>query len=444
MVEGVSWKWTVLPVLARPRRSVNGTSTPCGNGCLAASRRAARRARRPPGAWPWPGCPGRSVDPGPSTARPPPGVVAEASSLPGLLEAAQIGVVAVDGQADRGAHRPAVPAVGGHQHRVLAEEPGQHRAGGRGDLTDDPAELAQPHGQGDRGQQRQGGQPPGVATAAAQVEVDGVVDGMGGVGNQEPGQRQGEPVAPGHRQHQGDPDAELEGPASWTKWRWRGKPAASANAVEQPVRVQVGLVRLDGDLATPAAAQGVVLFGHGSGSGRHSPRNRQVAAALGRAGFATLLLDLLTPAEEAADRASGQFRFDVELLAGRLLAAADWLAADQRTTGLPVGLFGASTGAGAALLAAAERPQAAAAVVSRGGRPDLAGAALGRVRAPTLLIVGALDPQVLELNRAALGRLGSEASLEIVPGASHLFEEPGTLEQVAELAVGWFTRWLAT
>jgi putative phosphoribosyl transferase len=156
------------------------------------------------------------------------------------------------------------------------------------------------------------------------------------------------------------------------------------------------------------------------------------------------LLDLLTPEEEAADRASGHFRFDVQLLAQRLLAAVDWLAANQRTTGLPVGLFGASTGAGAALLAAAERPQAAAAVVSRGGRPDLAGAVLGRVQTPTLLLVGALDPQVLELNRAALGRLRAEASLEVVSGASHLFEEPGTLERVAELATGWFTRWLAT
>jgi putative phosphoribosyl transferase len=213
--------------------------------------------------------------------------------------------------------------------------------------------------------------------------------------------------------------------------------------VEQPVRVLAGPVGLDGDLATPAAARGVVLFAHGSGSGRHSPRNRQVAATLGRVGFATLLLDLLTLEEEAADRRSGRLRFDVELLAGRLLAAAGWLDADQRTAGLPIGLFGASTGAGAALLAAAERPETVAAVVSRGGRPDLAGAALARVQAPTLLIVGALDPQVLELNRAALGRLGSEASLEVVPGASHLFEEPGTLERVAELAVGWFTRWLA-
>ena len=213
--------------------------------------------------------------------------------------------------------------------------------------------------------------------------------------------------------------------------------------MEQPVRVEAGPVRLDGDLARPAAARGVVLFAHGSGSGRHSPRNRQVAAALGRAGFATLLLDLLTLEEETADRATGRFRFDVRLLAGRLLAAADWLAADERTAGLPVGLFGASTGAGAALLAAAERPEAAAAVVSRGGRPDLAGPALGRVLAPTLLVVGALDPRVLELNRAALGRLGGEASLQVVPGASHLFEEPGTLERVAELAVGWFGRWLA-
>jgi dienelactone hydrolase len=214
--------------------------------------------------------------------------------------------------------------------------------------------------------------------------------------------------------------------------------------VEQPVRVQAGSVRLDGDLATPAAPGGVVLLAHGSGSGRHSPRNRQVAAALGRAGFATLLLDLLTPEEETADRASGRFRFDIELLAGRLLAAADWLAEEQRTAGLPVGLFGASTGAGAALLAVAERPQAAAAVVSRSGRPDLAGAVLGRVLAPTLLVVGALDPQVLELNRAALGRLRAEATLEVVAGASHLFEEPGTLERVAELAVGWFIRWLAS
>ena len=210
------------------------------------------------------------------------------------------------------------------------------------------------------------------------------------------------------------------------------------------MRLQAGPARLDGDLAVPADASGVVLFAHGSGSGRHSPRNRQVAATLGRAGLATLLLDLLTAEEETTDRQGGRLRFDVRLLAGRLLAAADWLATEQHTAGLPVGLFGASTGAGAALLAAAERPEGVAAVVSRGGRPDLAGAALDRVRAPALLIVGALDPQVLELNRAALDRLGGEARLEVVAGASHLFEEPGALERVAELAVGWFTRWLAT
>jgi putative phosphoribosyl transferase len=228
--------------------------------------------------------------------------------------------------------------------------------------------------------------------------------------------------------------------------RGRGLPSATParrNAVEQPVRLEAGPVRLDGDLAVPADAGGVVLFAHGSGSGRHSPRNRQVAARLGRAGLATLLLDLLTPEEETADRRGGRLRFDVELLAGRLLAAIGWLGGEQATAGLPVGLFGASTGAGAALLAAAERPEAVAAVVSRGGRPDLAGAALDRVRAPTLLIVGALDPQVLALNRAALDRLGGQASLEVIPGASHLFEEPGALDQVAELAAGWFARWLA-
>jgi putative phosphoribosyl transferase len=194
----------------------------------------------------------------------------------------------------------------------------------------------------------------------------------------------------------------------------------------------------------PEHAAGVVLFAHGSGSSRHSPRNRAVAEALHRRRLATLLVDLLTADEEEVDARTRELRFDIGLLARRLAGIVDWLGRQPATADLPIGLFGASTGAGAALLTAAERPQAAAAVVSRGGRPDLAGAALDRVRAPTLLIVGALDPQVLELNRAALGRLGSEASLEVVPGASHLFEEPGALEQVAELAVGWFTRWLAT
>ena len=167
--------------------------------------------------------------------------------------------------------------------------------------------------------------------------------------------------------------------------------------MEQRVRVAAGRVRLAADLAIPAAAKGVVLFAHGSGSGRLSPRNRLVAAKLQQAGLATLLLDLLTAEEETAERAGGRLRFDVQLLAGRLAAALDWLATERRTGGLPVGLFGASTGAGAALLVAADRPAAVAAVVSRGGRPDLAGAVLGRVRAPTLLVVGTLDRTVLAL-----------------------------------------------
>jgi len=214
--------------------------------------------------------------------------------------------------------------------------------------------------------------------------------------------------------------------------------------MEQRVRLAAGRVRLAADLAIPAAAKGVVLFAHGSGSGRLSPRNRLVAAKLQQAGLATLLLDLLTAEEETAERAGGRsLRFDVQLLAGRLAAALDWLATEPRTGGLPVGLFGASTGAGAALLVAADRPAAVAAVVSRGGRPDLAGAVLGRVRAPTLLVVGARDRTVLALNRAALEGLAGRARLEVVPGASHLFPESGALERVAELAVAWFLAHLA-
>jgi putative phosphoribosyl transferase len=214
-------------------------------------------------------------------------------------------------------------------------------------------------------------------------------------------------------------------------------------SAETSVSVPAGAVRLAGDLAVPAGARGVVLFAHGSGSGRHSPRNRQVAAALGRAGLATLLLDLLTEEEEAVDRDRAELRFDIALLAGRLVAAMDWLAEDPRTQPLPIGLFGASTGAAAALVAAAERPQRVAAVVSRGGRPDLAGPSLGLVRAPTLLVVGGRDRVVLELNRSAAEQLGAEHRLEVVPGATHLFEEPGALERVAALAADWFLRWLA-
>jgi putative phosphoribosyl transferase len=209
------------------------------------------------------------------------------------------------------------------------------------------------------------------------------------------------------------------------------------------VRIPVGELLLDADLTIPHSATGVVIFAHGSGSSRHSNRNRFVAAELQAAGFATLLMDLLTEQEESVDAVTGHLRFDIPLLARRLLAATDWITMEPGTRGLPLGYFGASTGAGAALVAAAERPDRVAAVVSRGGRPDLAGDALARVRSPTLLIVGGNDPLVLQLNDAALLSLAAEARLEIVPGASHLFEEPGALERVPELAREWFTRHLA-
>ena len=212
---------------------------------------------------------------------------------------------------------------------------------------------------------------------------------------------------------------------------------------ERAVEVPAGPVELAGNLCVPEEAGGVVLFAHGSGSGRHSPRNRHVARVLGEAGLATLLIDLLTPDEEEADRESGHLRFDVGLLARRLAGATHWLRQNPDTRDLPVGYFGASTGAGAALVAAAERPREVGAVVSRGGRPDLAGDTLPLVEAPTLLIVGSDDEPVIRMNEEALGRLRAEKRLEIVPGAGHLFEEPGTLEEVARLAAGWFTRHLA-
>jgi putative phosphoribosyl transferase len=208
------------------------------------------------------------------------------------------------------------------------------------------------------------------------------------------------------------------------------------------VRLQAGSVTLEGDLEIPEAAVGVVLFAHGSGSGRHSPRNRFVARELQVAGLATFLIDLLTAEEEEVDRDTAHLRFDIPLLAERLVAATHWLAADPSTRGLNVGYFGASTGAAAALVAAAVEPDRVGAVVSRGGRPDLAGDALPRVRAPTLLIVGGRDLAVLDLNRTAMARMRTEVRLEIVPGATHLFEEPGTLEAVAHLARDWFLRHL--
>jgi putative phosphoribosyl transferase len=208
------------------------------------------------------------------------------------------------------------------------------------------------------------------------------------------------------------------------------------------IRIRAGSVTLEGDLQVPDQATGIVLFAHGSGSGRHSTRNRYVAGELQAAGLATLLIDLLTEAEEAIDQHSAHLRFDIPLLAERLVAATHWLAAEPSTRSLRVGYFGASTGGGAALVAAGALPERVAAVVSRGGRPDLAGDALPRVRAPTLLIVGGRDLTVLELNREAMVRMRTEVRLEIVPGATHLFEEPGTLEAVAHLARDWFLRYL--
>lgn len=195
-----------------------------------------------------------------------------------------------------------------------------------------------------------------------------------------------------------------------------------------------------GDLVMPGQASGIVLFAHGSGSSRHSPRNRAVAASLQEAGLGTLLMDLLTSQEEKADAATAEYRFDIGLLGRRLVGAIDRLGELPATADLPVGLFGASTGAAAALVAAAERPSRVRSVVSRGGRPDLAGEALGRERAPVLLIVGGDDVDVLRLNRRAAEQLGGPARTHVVPGATHLFEEPGALEEVAEAASGWFLR----
>jgi putative phosphoribosyl transferase len=214
--------------------------------------------------------------------------------------------------------------------------------------------------------------------------------------------------------------------------------------VERDVRVPAGIVTLPGTLGVPDSGQGVVLFAHGSGSSRLSPRNRYVARVLQDAGLATLLIDLLSPDEEQADLVTGRLRFDIGLLAARLVNAIDWLAAETATRTRRVGLFGASTGGGAALVAATERPDSVGAVVSRGGRPDLADDALPRVIAPTLLIVGGDDDVVIDLNRRALARMRAEVRLEIVPGATHLFEEPGALEQVAELARQWFRQHLAS
>ena len=211
---------------------------------------------------------------------------------------------------------------------------------------------------------------------------------------------------------------------------------------ERIVAIETGGVTLEGSLVIPEQSRGVVLFAHGSGSSRHSRRNLSVAEVLHACGLGTLLIDLLTQTEEAIDLRTRELRFDIDLLADRLVGATWWLAGEETTRALPVGLFGASTGAAAALVAAAGRADHVAAVVSRGGRPDLAGASLPNVRTPTLLIVGGSDGVVVDLNRRAMALMTAPVRLEIVPRATHLFEEPGALDQVARLARDWFVRYL--
>ena len=224
--------------------------------------------------------------------------------------------------------------------------------------------------------------------------------------------------------------------------RNRSNHVDATTAGERTAVVATGSVALEGTIAVPEGARAIVLFAHGSGSSRHSPRNRYVAEELGAAGLGTLLIDLLTPNEEIVDLLTRELRFDIGLLAERLVGAIEWLGTDRSTRDLTVGLFGASTGGGAALVAAARAPDRVGAVVSRGGRPDLAGETLPDVKAPTLLIVGELDDVVIGLNKRAMAQMTAPVRLEIVAGATHLFEEPGALEDVARLARDWFQRYL--
>ena len=217
---------------------------------------------------------------------------------------------------------------------------------------------------------------------------------------------------------------------------------ATIATVLRPVQIRDGRITLDADLRLPPDPAGLIVFAHGSGSSRHSARNRDVAEVLCAGGFATLLLDLLTPQEESVDQFTREFRFDIERLGRRVVAAIDWIAGQDEVREMSLGCFGASTGAAAALIAAAERQDRVGAVVSRGGRPDLAGPALSRVRAPTLLIVGGRDDVVIQLNEEARRHMQTTVRLEIVPGATHLFEEPGTLDQVSRLALEWFAEHL--
>jgi putative phosphoribosyl transferase len=233
-------------------------------------------------------------------------------------------------------------------------------------------------------------------------------------------------------------------PRSDSNVRLRPDLPYSDDNLERTVSIPAGSLTLEGTLGVPERASGLVLFAHGSGSSRFSPRNRYVARSLRDAGLGTLLLDLLSPTEEEVDEVTRHHRFDIPMLADRLVVAIDWLAAEEPTAALPVGLFGASTGGGAALVAAAARPRRVGAVVSRGGRPDLAGDALSRVEAPTLLLVGGRDDVVTTLNERARMQMRGEVRMEIVPGATHLFEERGALEQVAAAARDWFLRHLRT
>lgn len=217
---------------------------------------------------------------------------------------------------------------------------------------------------------------------------------------------------------------------------------AAITTVVRAIQIPDGRITLDADLRLPPEPAGLIVFAHGSGSSRQSRRNRDVAEALGAGGFATLLLDLLTSQEESVDQFTREFRFDIERLGRRVVAAVDWIAAQDELGAMSIGCFGASTGAAAALIAAAERPERVGAIVSRGGRPDLAGGALARVLAPTLLIVGGADEPVIRLNEEARSQMSATVRLEIVPGATHLFEEPGALEQVSRLAVEWFAEHL--
>jgi dienelactone hydrolase len=220
-------------------------------------------------------------------------------------------------------------------------------------------------------------------------------------------------------------------------------PTPPSTPIREEVRIPAGRVSLEGELRVPAGAPGLVLFAHGSGSSRHSPRNQLVAEVIREAGIGTLLFDLLTPEEEQKDDATRELRFDIGLLAGRLAAASEWMAQQPAGRGLRMGLFGASTGGGAALVAAAQPGLRIDAVVSRGGRPDLAGEALERVRCPTLLLVGGLDAAVIQLNERAYAQLHCRKELKIIPRATHLFAEPGRLEEVARLSAAWFHRHLS-